>query len=125
MRRPLQAGSPRGPFYGSTEHVMAGYVSVEYLGSICLYRYLIGGNNKIPQRYTRGCDDSCPCNVPSLETHRALSSGSLTQSPYLLRLLLLHVGMVEEIVGHGEHREHCCCVPIGVGHTEQGYGDVH
>jgi hypothetical protein len=28
-------------------------------------------------------------------------------------------------VGHGEHREHCCCVPIGVGHTEQGYGDVH
>jgi hypothetical protein len=39
--------------------------------------------------------------------------------------LLLHVGMVEEIVGHGEHREHCCCVPIGVGHTEQGYGDVN
>ena len=76
---------------------MAGYVSVEYLRSICLYRYLIGGNNKIPQRYTRGCDQS---------------AGQKTSIP-------------EEIVGHGEHREHCCCVPIGVGHTEQGYGDVH
>ena len=100
---------------------MAGHVS----HSTCLDGCLIGGNNKIPQRYTRGCNDSCPCNGPSLEAHRALSSVSLTPSPYLLRLLWLHVEIVRETVGHGEHRERSCCAPIGVAHPEEGYGDVH